>query len=558
MKKTLRVNISGTIFNIDEDAYYKLKKYLDVIETRYNGNTEGMEIFSDIEARVAEHLSDKINSHKTVINQEDIDAIINTMGMPDDFDDPDDDNNENFKNQAGSENKKKRRMYRDTDSKYIAGVASGVSSYFGIDPLIIRALFIISLFFAGTGFFIYLILWIALPEALTPSQKLEMTGKPVTISNIENSLNEEFKNVRENFDKFKESGKYDNLKNGTNSAVKSIGSFIFTILKIALILLGIVLVISAISAIFGLTGGLFFADTIVSISSEGVHTLDHTALIEMFDNSSARYFIYVGLVLTAVLPLIIILFFGLKLIFKFRSNNKIILLSALGLWLLGIVTLTFAGFNISTNFKQKAEMTEKHEIDFPKGKTLHIVLKEYDLNEVDDILVDLEELMIFEKDKERIILLESDIEIIPSAGDKIIIKLIKEARGKTKKEAFDNAKAIDFTWEQKDSILELSRFFKFTDKNKWRNQELKIIIKVPTNEKIFIDDNLRNIQLHVKNTEYFWDYEVTDRELIMTEDGVSIPTSFKNKKRKKDTCYANEKEIDENMLEELEEELDND
>ena len=166
--------------------------------------------------------------------------------------------------------------------------------------------------------------------------------------------------------------------------------------------------------------------------------------------------------------------------------------------------------------------------------------------------------MIFEKDKERIILLESDIEIIPSAGDKIIIKLIKEARGKTKKEAFDNAKAIDFTWEQKDSILELSRFFKFTDKNKWRNQELKIIIKVPTNEKIFIDDNLRNIQLHVKNTEYFWDYEVTDRELIMTEDGVSIPTSFKNKKRKKDTCYANEKEIDENMLEELEEELDND
>ena len=85
MKKTLRVNISGTIFNIDEDAYLKLKTYLDAIEARYSGSQEEMEIFSDIESRVAEHLSDKIRNQKTVINQIDIDEIINIMGTPDDF-----------------------------------------------------------------------------------------------------------------------------------------------------------------------------------------------------------------------------------------------------------------------------------------------------------------------------------------------------------------------------------------------------------------------------------------------------------------------------------------
>lgn len=558
MKKTLRVNISGTIFNIDEDAYHKLKKYLDVIEGRYNGNEEQVEIFSDIESRVAELLSDKITSHKTVINQIDIDEVINTMGTPDDFDDTDNDtNNEETENTQTFENKNKRRMYRDSEAKYIAGVASGVSHYFGIDPLIIRALFIVSLFFAGTGFFIYLILWIALPEALTSSQKLEMTGKAVTISNIENSLNEEFKNVKENFDKFKESGKFDDLKNGTNRVVKGIGSFILTILKIILILFGVFLVISAVSAIFGLTGGLFFADTIVSLSSEGIYTLDHWALIDLVDDSNSKYLAYIGLILTAILPLIIMLFFGLKLIFKFRSNNKIILLSSLGLWLMGLVLLASSAFSISSNFKQKGEFKERYELDFPKGKTLVLDIKAFEQTENEEMLVIFHDFGIMENDstKLRTVLLLPRVEILPSMGDKIIIQIRKEARGQTNKEAHKNAKEITLNWTQTDSIIEIDQFFKFLAENKFRNQEVWIEIKIPTGEKMFISKSFNQMDLFVKNTEYFWDYEVTDRELIMAEEGVSIPPCLKKNKHSKDASSFEEEEITDDVLEDLQEEL---
>jgi len=553
MKKTLRVNISGTIFNIDEDAYYQLKKYLDVLEIRFGNSNEGKEIFSDIESRIAEHLSDKINANKTVIIQSDIDEIIATMGNPEDFDTDAEHHEDSFRDEHTS--KKNRRMYRDPDEKYIAGVASGVSQYFGIDPLIIRALFIISLFFAGTGLFIYLILWIALPEANTPSQKLEMSGRPITISNIESSLNEEFRNVKANFEKLRDSGKYDDLKNSTNRIVKAIGSVIFTLFKIALILFGVVLVISAISAIFGLTGGLFFADTIISLSSEGVNTLDHWALIELIDDTSKMYFIYIGIILTAVLPLIIVLFFGLKLIFKFRSNNKVILLSAFGLWFAGVLTLAASGFSLSANFKQKAEITEKKEITFPKGKILVIDLNPYQEKETDEVLIDLDEFGVIQNDSSRFVILEPKVEILPAIGNKIVITIYKQAKGKTKKEAYQNAKSISMDWVMEDSTLRINQFFHFLSKNKWRNQEVYIKIEVPTNEKVFIDKSLNQLNLSVKNTEYFWDIEVTGRSLVMTDEGLCIPNSPQNKNSTSDTLINNVKEVNDEMLNDLQKEL---
>ncbi len=554
MKKTLRVNISGTIFNIDEDAYYKLKNYLDVIEARYNNSQEGMEVFSDIESRIAELLSERITSIKTVINLTDVEEIISIMGSPEDFD-----SNENLANDRNSAfsqaNRNKRRMYRDSEGKYVAGVASGVSHYFGVNPLIIRALFLISLFFAGTGLFIYLILWIALPEAVTPSQKLEMKGEPITISNIENSLNDEFRNVKENFEKFKESGKYDELKGNVNRLVSGVGSVLVTVIKVVLILFGIVLVFSAVSAIFGLTGGLFFADTIVSITSEGVNTLDHNALIDLIDDSSNKYFIYIGLILTTVLPLILILFFGLKLIFKFRSNNKVIFLSALGLWLVGLFMISLSGFRLSTNFRQNAEIPEKKELSYDKSNTIFISLNEYNLDSIDDVLINVDELIVFQKNKEKTVLLEPKIEILPSTNDKIVVELIKGAKGKSKKQAFDNAKAITYKWEMTDSVLKISDYFEFSEKNKWRNQRMKLIIRIPVGKKVFIDEKINKMYITSKNTEYFWDYEIVNRELIMTEEGLSIPESFINKENSTDTSFNSTKEVTDDMLNELEKEL---
>jgi phage shock protein PspC (stress-responsive transcriptional regulator) len=54
-----------------------------------------------------------------------------------------------------------RRLYRSTTDRYIGGVCGGLAEYFGIDPAIIRVIFLLTLFLHGTGLVAYIVLWIA-------------------------------------------------------------------------------------------------------------------------------------------------------------------------------------------------------------------------------------------------------------------------------------------------------------------------------------------------------------------------------------------------------------
>ena len=91
-----------------------------------------------------------------------------------------------------------KRLYRDPDNRVLGGVCGGLGAYFNNDPLLFRILFIIIFFGMGSGLIIYLILWIAIPEARTTAQKLEMRGEPITIENIKKAVREEFENVKKN------------------------------------------------------------------------------------------------------------------------------------------------------------------------------------------------------------------------------------------------------------------------------------------------------------------------------------------------------------------------
>ena len=85
MNKTVTINISGIIFHIEEDAYDKLSKYLMTIKSYFSRTDGGNEIMSDIEARIAELLQEKLNVAKQVILLADVDYAMDTMGRPEDF-----------------------------------------------------------------------------------------------------------------------------------------------------------------------------------------------------------------------------------------------------------------------------------------------------------------------------------------------------------------------------------------------------------------------------------------------------------------------------------------
>src|SRR5450432_1050849 len=181
MKKIININFQGRVIPIEESAYETLKQYVDSLR-KYFANEEGRdEIINDIESRIAELFSERLKRGSACIADEDINAVISSIGRPQDFDEqtgaPELNTNTNQSNQqsnqnytsgsyaTGNANIGRGRLYRNADDKIIGGVCSGLANYLGIDPVIMRVLFVILI---GALFWIYILLWI-----IVPSQSLQ-------------------------------------------------------------------------------------------------------------------------------------------------------------------------------------------------------------------------------------------------------------------------------------------------------------------------------------------------------------------------------------------------
>jgi phage shock protein PspC (stress-responsive transcriptional regulator) len=193
MKITVSINLGGYSFNIDEDAYAELKRYIRNLELNFADEESSAEILADIETRMAELFRSRLSAYKQVITIDDVKQVIAIMGTPEDL-----------SGQEGPSAREKfsspgyHRMYRDPDHRIIGGVCAGMGAFWDIDPLIIRIIFLALILAGGLGVLIYLILYIVLPEAKTTAQKIEMKGNPVNIHNIKESVKKEFDSLRKN------------------------------------------------------------------------------------------------------------------------------------------------------------------------------------------------------------------------------------------------------------------------------------------------------------------------------------------------------------------------
>ena len=143
MKKVFSIHLDSKVFQIEEDAY-----------TLINGVMSGQWKKEEFEAQLAEALSQKLNSAKTYITYPDTVDALYQLGV----------STSEFQSSTTADWRSKR-LYRQPKDKMIAGICTGLGEYFGIDPVIARILFVISLFMFTMGFWLYVILWIIVPKA---------------------------------------------------------------------------------------------------------------------------------------------------------------------------------------------------------------------------------------------------------------------------------------------------------------------------------------------------------------------------------------------------------
>ena len=189
MNKTVNINLASTFFHIDENAYKKLQSYLNSLEKGFKNTMGKEEILKDIEARIAELFQEMKTNSDYVINESNVEKVISILGEPEDFMSDDEDT-------TPPKESSHKKLYRDPEDKYIAGVASGLGYYFGLDTSWIRVLWLLLILFSGGTFLlIYFLFWILVPVAKTTADKLKMKGEPVNISTIEKKIKQEFEEV---------------------------------------------------------------------------------------------------------------------------------------------------------------------------------------------------------------------------------------------------------------------------------------------------------------------------------------------------------------------------
>src|SRR6187431_289650 len=369
MNKTVNINLGGMFFHIDEDAYQKLTRYFDAIKRSLSKSSGQEEIIKDIEMRFSELLTEKQKTEKHVVTIREVDEVIAVMGQPEDYIIEEDGSNttsNNYDYTAPTNGIKK--LYRDKDNGMVGGVLAGLGHYFGIDKVWLRIFFLILFFAWGTGILAYIILWIVMPEAVTTSEKLEMTGEPVTISNIEKKVREEFDSVSEKI-KNADYDKYGNqIKTGAGKIGSGLGDFILTIFKIFAKFLGVIFIMGGLTVLVLLFIGVFTLGTSVSMDFPWQN------FIEAGNLTDYPVWTFGVLMLLAVgIPFFFLTLLGFRLLSpKMNSIGNIAKYTLLAVWLIAVSIAISIGIKQATAFAINGRTIQKETINLKPSDTLLI------------------------------------------------------------------------------------------------------------------------------------------------------------------------------------------
>jgi phage shock protein PspC (stress-responsive transcriptional regulator) len=522
MKKTFTINISGTVFHIEEDAYEVLQKYLVNLKNHFGASEEGKEILTDIEARIAEIFIEKSTNVQNVVTIGMVETAIEIMGTPEDFVESEGD--EETLVGESEEAKRKRRLYRDPDHRVIGGVCGGLGAYFNMDPVILRIIFVALLFITGgAAFLAYIILWIAVPKAKNTAQRLEMRGQEATVKNIEKSIKEEVSDMKESFKKMKDSDTYAKGKRTVDAAGDVTYNVFKVILKVAVIVVGVILIISGFLGLLGFISSMVIGHSFVQgwpmIWSPEVEV---PGFLNHFVSPGTVTFGMIAIGILAGIPLLAMLFIGTKLVFRYKTNNTAIGLTMVGVWLIALVSLIVVSLSQLGNYKSQSSFTETKTISCDSCQTLTLKLGEDKYENYAKMDFEIDNVKVAVVDGEEVLLGNASLDIEKSGNNEFVILVKKISRGKTREIAKENSESIIYRYDVKDSTLVFDPYFILDKDDKYRGQQVKITIKIPEGKAVFLSEDLVKIIYDIENVSNTYDGDMVGKTWEMKPEGLTL------------------------------------
>ena len=480
MDKTININIAGTLFQIDEDAYRILRDYLQAINNRFRNVQGGHETIDDIESRVAEIFRSQ-KGLSGAISKDNVEAMISILGKPEDFDE----------NESETEppvyTSQRKRLYRNPDDSVISGVCGGIGAYLNTDPVLFRILFVLFAL-CGVGLFVYVILWIALPVANTDAKKRELFGNAYHSAKSYSQNNR----TNENASPVYNQGHYNSsgIGNALNEVFRAIGRVFYVILRIFLIFIGIVLVV---------TGFLFLISFVMIFIFKfpGVFTHDgvnvHLAYYADFLNyiispSSAPWIIALAMI-ALILPMFALIYWGVKMIFWFKAHDGVISLAGFALWVISIVALSILLFNEGISFAEQG-ISSSQVILSDKPDTLYIMIdhKAADLKYDKEFSLPENDFTVYMDDAKRQLYLPAHLQLNISEDNEAKVEIRKRSSARSRNDAVRKAESIIYHSKIIKDTIWLDDYYSLPSGSKWTADFVKVNLFVPENTILYFDN----------------------------------------------------------------------
>ena len=526
MNKTIIININSIVFHIEEDAYEVLRSYMIDIKRHFSNSADSSEILLDIENRIAEMFSERIQSgRKEVISLADVNEVITQMGRVSDFENIDEE--EEMKSTSSSESTSEhtshtsstsfeKKLLRNPDDKIIGGVCSGVGYYFGMEAKWMRLIFILFFVFGGSGVLLYVVLWIVMPIASSRADRMAMRGEEPNLQNFKKNFEEEIENYKGDFTK---------AKNFISKGVNTAGDGVSSIFKVIGKVIGFFLLFVCGMTIIGMLitwGG--FATGILGYQSEMVFPGT-----EIFPTVEGLIALTAG-VAAIIIPFVALFHILVRVLFNTRPMNNYLSLSLWAGWIVSIILILVFVFMGVREFKEKS--TIKIEKTLQAQPVYQFLMRDIRVIDASDNDKGEKQFKIEMNGEDLSSFMRDDIKIYFESIDSLEKPLIQynySAAGKTYQEASNRASKINYAVKQDGNKIYFGSHFTLSPTEKYRDQSVSVIVYLPIGSKVVLENSLRRM---FRNLDYFsckedYEHNAKTTEWIMTKSGLQCAPNFK-------------------------------
>jgi phage shock protein PspC (stress-responsive transcriptional regulator) len=492
MNKTIIININGIVFHIEEDAYEILKNYMTEVKRHFSNSADSLEITTDIENRIAEMFSEVLlKDNRQVIVEQDVNSVVEQMGSVADFENAESDGNHSA---AFTYTTEGRRLFRDPDDHLVAGVCSGIANYFDMDAVWVRLAFALFIPVGGTGFLLYIILWIVVPKAVSRADKMAMKGEKQNLQGFKKNFEDELSSVRQNLSNFGHEARpfVYKARDFIGDFFHHLGIFFNGAGKVLIKLLGVAILLAAFAA------AIFLVVVFVGTIGFGAEFGDHILPFRMASSELADNVLTAGF-LTALIPVITIILVTIKGIFNVGSIGKSTGTVLLVLWLCSLGMLIFYATKVAAGFREQASFTETVNLKPTKNNTYYLKLNDIKYFSHDDsVRLDIKNhfrnMVVTDENYNGFHGEPRSVTLYIEKSD-VSYPVLEEsfrANGSNYEAALFNARNTAYIFAQQDTVLKFDYTLRKRPHALWHAEEVVLTLKLPLNAKVIIDQKLDN------------------------------------------------------------------